>query len=231
MERRGAKVNNIIVEAKNQMTELKKLITTQNHIKTADIRKLSGVLFRKIDNKNIDNILSLCENLLKENSWELGVIAFDWANRVKGQYSDETYEIFYKWLKKYVRGWGECDDFCTHAFAELLIQEKEIFPEVLKWTEDGDFWVRRASAVILIPAIKRNKYEGLKPLQIADKLMNDENELVCKGYGWMLKELSKVDENVVVEYLTKNHSKMPRVSYRYAIEKMDKEKRAKLMSL
>lgn len=103
----------------------------------------------------------------------MGVIAFDWAYRMRQEYTENTYDIFYGWLKKYVRGWGDCDDFCTHAFGELLRQNKSLFSKIAEWTEDPDFWVRRAAAAILIPAILRKDYEGLEPLVIADRLLQD----------------------------------------------------------
>lgn len=221
----------IINLAKNEIDILKINISEGKHIKTGDIRKLSAKLYKIIPDKSINEVLKMCETLLQQHSWALGVIAFDWANRVNKQYTIETYEVFYSWLKKYVRGWGECDDFCTHAFGQLLIQYKDIFREVLKWTEDEDFWVRRASAVILIPAISRNDYDNIKPFEIADRLLNDENDLVCKGYGWMLKTLSTVDEKSVIEYLEEKHSFMPRVSFRYALEKVNSDKRNYLMGL
>lgn len=201
------------------------------HIVTGDIRKLSVRLYRGIKDKTIDNIFCLCEELLEEHSWELGVVAFDWAYRVKAQYNEDTYEIFYGWLKKYVRGWGDCDDFCTHAFGELLRRYKTLFPKIKEWTKNEDFWVRRASAVILIPAILHKDYEGIDPLMISDLLMPDEHDLVQKGYGWMLKSLSQVDMETVTNYLIDNHTQMPRTAYRYALEKYDKETRKKLMSL
>ena len=201
------------------------------HIVTGDIRKLSARLYREIKDKTIDNVFSLCEELLEEHIWGLGVIAFDWAYRAKGQYSEDTYEIFYGWLKKYVHGWGDCDDFCTHAFGELLRRYKSLFSKVMEWTKDEDYWVRRASAVILIPAILHKDYEGINPLMISDLLMSDEHDLVQKGYGWMLKSLSQVDMETVTNYLIDNHTQMPRTAYRYALEKYDQETRTKLMSL
>ena len=201
------------------------------HIVTGDIRKLSARLYREIKDKTIDNVFSLCEELLEEHSWRLGVIAFDWAYRVKGQYSEDTYEIFYGWLKKYVHGWGDCDDFCTHAFGELLRRYKSLFSKVMEWTKDEDYWVRRASAVILIPAILHKDYEGINPLMISDLLMSDEHDLVQKGYGWMLKSLSQVDMETVTNYLIDNHTQMPRTAYRYALEKYGQQTRTKLMSL
>lgn len=221
----------IVKLAKQEIAALQSNISTGSHVKTGDIRKVSAKLYKIVPYKSIDMVLSICEILLEEHSWELGVIAFDWANRVHKYYTIETYDVFYSWLKKYVRGWGSCDDFCTHAFGQLLIQHKEIFSKILNWTKDEDFWVRRASAVILIPAILKNDYADIYPFEIADRLLNDENDLVCKGYGWMLKVLSKVDEELVIEYLKERCSIMPRVSFRYAVEKMDTEKRRYLMGL
>ncbi len=51
-------------------------------MKTGNIRKISSKMFRTLSDKNIDNILPLCEALLEEHNWEMKVIAFDWANRV-----------------------------------------------------------------------------------------------------------------------------------------------------
>lgn len=225
------KMNKIVSEAINEIKILSENIPDGRHIITGDIRKLSARLYKKIEDKSIENVLCLCGELLEEHSWALGVIAFDWAYRVREQYSEATYDVFYSWLKKYVRGWGDCDDFCTHAFGELLRGYKSIFQKVTDWTKDEDFWVRRAAAVILIQAILHNDYEGIDPFRISDSLMKDEHDLVQKGYGWMLKSLSQVDREPVKDYLISNHAQIPRTAYRYALEKFDKETRKELMNL
>lgn len=194
-------MNEIVEEAITKIHELEKNAPDGKHIITGDIRKLSAKLYREIKDKNIENVFSLCEELLEQHSWALGVIAYDFAYRVKNQYSESTYDMFFWWLKSYVRGWGDCDDFCTHAFGELIRQNKVLFEQVITWTEDKDFWVRRASAVILIPAILKNDYDGINPLEVSNRLMSDEHDLVLKGYGWMLKALSQVDRCSVEEYL------------------------------
>lgn len=223
--------NELLEQAKQEINVLRQNVPEGKHIKTGDIRKLSGRLFRKIEDKNIENVFCLCEELLEQHSWELKVIAFDWAFRMKKDYSNDTYCIFYGWLKKYVCDWGDCDDFCVHAFGELLRQDKSLFANVVEWTKDNDFWIRRASAVILIPAILHNDFDNIYPLLISDRLMNDEHDLVLKGYGWMLKSLSQVNQPVVEEYLVKNHKQMPRVAYRYALEKFEEHTKKKLMML
>ena len=220
-----------VAEAISCIHELEVHAPAGKHIITGDIRKLSAKLFRQLEDKSIINVFSICEEMLEQHTWALSVIAYDFAYRVKNQYNESTYDIFFRWLKAYVRGWGDCDDFCTHAFGELLRQDKALFAKVITWTEDNDFWVRRASAVIMIPAILRRDYEGIHPLEISDRLMIDEHDLVLKGYGWMLKALSQVDMCCVEEYLIKNHERMPRVAYRYALEKFDKDVRNRLMKL
>ena len=47
----------------------------------------------------------------------------------------------------------------------------------------------------------------------------------------MLKALSQVNPDSVKKYCIKNCKKMPRVAYRYALGKFDKETRTKLMQI
>jgi len=204
-------------------------LTKEEGLTTGAIRSVSASVFKMIKDKDINNVLSLCEELLDEKRWELGVVAYDWAFRMKKQYTDETFYIFERWLKKYVTGWGDCDDFCTHAFGELLSQNNNLFNHVIEWTNHPDFWVRRAAAVILIYPIKKGKFKEIDPFIIADKLMQDDHHLVLKGYGWMLKVLSSVHKDEVYRYLMTNKNIMPRVSLRYAIEKFSKDEKIILM--
>ncbi len=224
-------MNKIVEEAICSIQTLEDAVPAGKHLATGEIRKLSAKLFRQMSDKSLDAVLSVCEQLLKQRTWAMGVIAFDFAYRVKKQYNNETYDLFFRWLKDYVHGWSDCDDFCTHAFGELLRQDKTLFTKILTWAEDLDFWVRRASAVILIPSIAKNDYDGIQPLEIAARLMTDPHDLVQKGYGWMLKVLSQTDPNCVEAFLTEHHKTMPRVAYRYALEKFDKVTRTKLMNL
>ena len=215
----------IVAEARSHLKNLSK----KDGLTTGKVRTISAVLYKALEDKSIDHVLVLCERLLEEREWAFGIIAYDWAYRTRKQYKSDTFYIFEGWLKKYVTDWGDCDDFCTHAFGELLCQYDEWFENVVKWTENPDFWVRRAAAVVLIYPIKHHKHQNMKPFLIADALMKDPHYLVLKGYGWMLKVLSQIEADNVYDYLKKNKEIMPRVSYRYALEKFDKNVRASLM--
>lgn len=89
--------------------------------------------------------------------------------------------------------------------------------------------MRRAAAVTLIlPARKGLFLEDI--FAIADTLLEDTDDLVQKGYGWMLKEASKKHLKEVYSYVQKNKKKMPRTALRYAIEKMPKELKKEAMA-
>ncbi len=197
---------------------------------TPEVRKVSARFFPRVKNEGLDTVLSVCEDMLRQRQRGSWVVAFDWAFRVKKHYTRDTWSIFEHWLKEYVRGWGDCDDFCTHAFGELLAQYNDLLEKVIPWTEHPDFWVRRAAAVILIYPIRKKRAVILDPFLIADKLMHDEHYLVLKGYGWLLKVVSQYDEDAVVAYLMKHKHHMPRIAFRYALEKIPRERRGILMS-
>ena len=65
--------------------------------------------------------------------------------------------------------------------------------------------------------------------EISDLLLTDKDDLVRKGYGWMLKEASKSHLQEVFDYVMKNKKEMPRTSLRYAIEKFPPDLRAEAM--
>lgn len=217
---------NIVEEAQKKIDKIKE----ESRLTTGAVRSVSSTLFRELNDQSIESIFNYCEQLLNERSWSLSIIAYDWAYRVRNQYNETTFDIFELWLKNYVTGWGDCDDFCTHAFGELISQRNELIDRVVLWTDHPDFWVRRAAAVVLIYPIKKNKYDDINPFQISDALLQDEHYLVLKGYGWMLKVLSQKEPNQVFQYLLDKKETMPRTSFRYAMEKMSKEMKSRLMN-
>lgn len=104
----------------------------------------------------------------------------------------------------------------------------EFIVKLKDFAKSENRWVRRSAAVSLIVAARNGKF--LKEiLEIADILLEDKEDLVQKGYGWMLKAASQRNEQVVFEYVMKNKDVMPRTALRYAIEKMPKELKAKAM--
>lgn len=198
-------------------------------IRTPIVRKISAAYFAKIKTKTKQEIFSLCEELLKSGYSEEKTIAFDWAFRLRNQYQPSDFQRLESWLKKYVTGWGSCDDFCTHAFGSFIYQFPEFLPKVKEWAKSKNRWLRRAAAVVLIYSLRRKKY--LKTaFEIADKLLLDDFCLVQKGYGWMLKDASIAYPKEVFSYIIKHKKVMPRTALRYAIERFSPKLRKQAMA-
>jgi len=80
--------------------------------------------------------------------------------------------------------------YASMPLGELIRQKPELISRMTVWTKREEFWMRRASVVALLVSIRRDNYKAINPFQISDLLMRDKHDLVLKGYGWTLKELS-----------------------------------------
>jgi 3-methyladenine DNA glycosylase AlkD len=101
-----------------------------------------------------------------------------------------------------------------------------MYPEYLSklkdFTKSDNRWMRRASAVSLIVPARKGKFLN-DIMEIADLLLSDKDDLVQKGYGWMLKAASQSHQQEIFNYIVMKKAIMPRTALRYAIEKMPKE--------
>jgi len=121
-----------------------------------------------------------------------------------------------------------CDGFCNHTMGEFLEKYPDHIPELKEWAASGNRWMRRAAAVSLIIPAKHGKFPD-ESLEIADLLLTDGDDMVQKGYGWLLKEVSRKHTERVFRYVMENKRKMPRTALRYAIELMPKDLKAEAM--
>jgi 3-methyladenine DNA glycosylase AlkD len=99
----------------------------------------------------------------------------------------------------------------------------------MAWTESDNRWLRRAAAVVLLYSIRRDENVDTA-FRVVDRLLRDEDDMVQKGYGWLLKEIGKrVDAQRVFDYIMAHKAEMPRTALRYAIEKLPPEMRERAM--
>jgi 3-methyladenine DNA glycosylase AlkD len=197
-------------------------------VKSAIVKKIAAKYFREIKNRDKEEIFSLCENFLDTNYGEEAFIAFEWAYSLHRKYEPKDFEVFERWVSDYVDNWAKCDTLCNHTLGTFI----ELYPEYIKnlrdWARADNRWLRRASAVTLI--LPARKGDFLKEvLEISDILLKDKDDMVQKGYGWMLKEASKKHQEEIFEYVMSKKAEMPRTALRYAIEKMPAELRRKAM--
>jgi 3-methyladenine DNA glycosylase AlkD len=166
-----------------------------------------------------DKIWKLAEQLFKNGSIEESLLACQVVVAFKREYSLDDFGLFAKWVNLYIDNWAECDTFCNKVIGEMLFRFPELVSEMKMWALSDNLWVRRASAVSFIYPAKKNMFVE-DQLEIALLLLEDQEDMVQKGYGWMLKVLSQNRQKEVFDFVQRYKARMPRTALRYAIEKM-----------
>ncbi len=133
-------------------------------------------------------------------------------------------EIIYKFYLKNVKGinnWDLIDTSAPKIIGEWL---KEKPKDVLyKFANSNNLWKKRIAIISTLTFIRNKNFEDT--LKISEILLQDKHDLIHKAVGWMLREMGKKDEPVLIKFLNKHATKMPRTMLRYSIEKFNKETR------
>lgn len=197
-------------------------------VKTVIVSNIGKEFFNIANQENgKKEIFALCDELWSSGYMEESFIACNWSYCFHKEYKKSDWTIFKRWLT-YVNNWASCDTLCNHTIGSFLEMYPEYVNDLKKWAKSDNRWVRRASAVsLIIPAKKGLFLEDV--FEIAEILLLDKDDLVQKGYGWMLKVASQMYEKEVFDFVMKNKQIMPRTALRYAIEKMPKNLKEEAM--
>ncbi len=198
-------------------------------VKTATVAKLAKRYWVQIKEMEKADVFELCESLWKSGFMEESFIACEWAYCLRGRFAPSDFQVLSRWVKQYVTNWASCDTLCNHTIAAIVEMYPKHLAELKKWTKSKNRWVRRASAVTLIIPARNGRFLD-DIFEIADILLLDDDDLVQKGYGWMLKAASQSHQKAVFDYVMRNRCNMPRTALRYAIEKMPAEMRQEAMA-
>jgi 3-methyladenine DNA glycosylase AlkD len=198
-------------------------------LNAATLRKISADCFKSVRGLPGPDMLALCDKLLASRERYMRFFAFEWALKVKSQYRPQDFKLFESWLKRYVDSWGACDSLCCGPMGYLILQFPELAAKTKAWASSKNRWYRRAAAVSLIMPLRKGLLLA-EALGTADRLLTDEDYMVQKGYGWMLKEGTKKFPGEVFAYVMKNKAVMPRTALRYAIEKLPPDMRKRAMA-
>jgi 3-methyladenine DNA glycosylase AlkD len=197
-------------------------------VKTALVHKMAKAHFKNIDHLEKAEIFALCEALWKSGYMEESFVACNWSYYLRKNYEPADLGVFENWLNCYVSNWASCDTLCNHTIGECVEMYQESISKLKSWTLSENRWMRRGAAVsLIIPARKGKFLEDI--LEIANALLTDTDDLVQKGYGWMLKAASQAHQQEIFHYVISKKNEMPRTALRYAIEKMPSEMRKEAM--
>ncbi|MDR0370934.1 MAG: DNA alkylation repair protein, partial [Prevotellaceae bacterium] len=188
-------------------------------VKMGEVIKIAKLGFKQIKELPKQEIFELCEELWQSGYLEESVVACHWAESLHKQYEPSDFKIFERWVHDYLTNWADTDTLCNHTVANFVMMYPEYIAELKRWATSSKRFVKRAAAVtLIIPARKGLFLNDI--FDIVDILLLDKDDLVQKGYGWMLKAASEAHQQEVFDYLMSKKSVMPRTAFRYALEKM-----------
>jgi len=197
-------------------------------VKTPTVTSIARKYWKEIRMRDKQEIFALCEELYRSGYIEESFIVSNWAYALSGHYEREDLAVFRRWIETYITNWASCDGFCNHTLGDFMERYPEYIDELKRWTRSENRWMRRAAAVSLIVPAKHGKFLS-ESIGIADLLLTDGDDMVQKGYGWLLKEASRMHSDEIFSFVMKNRRVMPRTALRYAIELMPKDLKVEAM--
>jgi 3-methyladenine DNA glycosylase AlkD len=201
------------------------------NIRTDRVRDLAKAVVREHPAWGVDDAMRFADALMSDRFLEVKTAAIEVVARYRKAFSPGLLRAWKRWLRRgYSANWATTDSVCASLIGPLLVAHPRLVPRVAAWSRDRNLWVRRASAVSLIPLVRRG--DALETAySVARTLHRDPADLIQKAVGWMLREAGKADPVRLERYLRENGPRIPRTTVRYAIERFAPAKRRLLLKL
>jgi 3-methyladenine DNA glycosylase AlkD len=140
--------------------------------------------------------------------------------------SQERKKIFDFYMKQVraerINNW-DIVDVSAPWMGVYLLEVEDPMPLLIKLANSKSLWQRRVSMILTFALIRKGDLEPT--IIIAQSLLKDDQDLIHKAVGWMLRELGKRDVMMLRRFLSEHAHEMPRTMLRYSIEKLPERER------
>ena len=183
------------------------------------------ILAREYTNLVLDDVKRLLESKYHEHRL-MGLFILVYKYEKSNEKEKAGIKDFYLENKHRGNNWDLVDCIADKILGKHLIdKDKKVLYELAK---SESIWDRRIAIISTFEFIKNGKFEDT--LKISGILLKDEQDLIHKAVGWMLREIGKRDLETLEKFLKRHYKKMPRTMLRYAIEKFPEIKRKKYLA-
>jgi 3-methyladenine DNA glycosylase AlkD len=184
---------------------------------TADLRR-AAVRFRRELKKErgLDFLVEIADQLFSGPVLEERIAAVFLLEKLDAEFGDREFKLFESWLDR-ISSWADHDGLVHYLISPMVAANPARAKAVFRWAKSPNRWLRRAACVALIRGA-RAKLFFPEITKLSDFLLTDEDDMVQKGLGWLLRETAKFDARRTVPYLTKIRGRAPRLVLRTACE-------------
>lgn len=157
----------------------------------------------------------------------LFILVLKYKKAVKMNEVNEITKIFNFYFKNkaFVNNWDLVDLSAPYISGHYFYHVSNLKLEIL--VNSKKLWERRIAIISMLYYIRENEFK--LPLAIIKQRLYDEEDLIHKACGWMLRELGKKDEAILKKFLNQEAATMPRTTLRYSIEKLSVKDKTKYM--
>jgi 3-methyladenine DNA glycosylase AlkD len=181
-------------------------------------------LVKEYQDITLNNVIQLLRSLIHEERMLALLILVDKYSKGNERVKKKIYRLYLQ-NTKYINSWDLVDSSAHHIVGDFLMDKNK--DPIYRLATSKSLWERRIAILSTFHFIKHNNYS--ETLKISKILLTDEQDLIHKVVGWMLREIGKRDIFIQEIFLKKHYKRMPRTMLRYAIEKFPEPKRQKYL--
>ena len=195
---------------------------------TAELRKVA-VRFRRAmaRERGMDFVVHVADKLFSGSYLEEKVFAVFLLEKQTHLFGEKEFKLFTSWLDR-VSSWADHDALAHYLLAPMVYAKPTRCREVLRWAKSKNRWRRRAACVALILRPEQKKFFG-EIVRLSEQLLPDQDDMVQKGLGWLLREMAKADPKRTIPYLMTIRSRAPRLVLRTACETLTPAERQRVL--
>jgi 3-methyladenine DNA glycosylase AlkD len=184
---------------------------------TADLRRASQRLRREILKQfGLSFLLDVADRLFAGAVNEEKTVAVFLLENMTGKFGDAEFKLLESWLPR-ISNWSDHDALVHYLIAPMIVAKPSRASKVFCWAKSPNRWLRRAACVALIQGARRKMFLS-EVIPLSDGLLSDEDAMVRKGLGWLLREAVKADPERTLPYLMRIRKRAPRLVLRTACE-------------
>jgi 3-methyladenine DNA glycosylase AlkD len=184
---------------------------------TAALRKAAIQCRRNITReRGTDFVVQVANQLFSGQILEEKVFAVFLLEKQTKNFGAKEFKLFASWLDR-VSSWADHDALVHDLLAPMLAAKPARSRQVFLWAKSRNRWRRRAACVVLIRGAREHRFFP-QIVRLSNQLLADEDDMVQKGLGWLLRETAKADPKRTVPYLMKIRKNAPRLVLRTACE-------------
>ena len=177
----------------------------------------------------IHDAMAFADVLIVERHLEVKTVGIELVARYRREFTPGLLARWKRWLAgNHSSNWATTDAISVYLIGPLIVRYPRLARRAADWSGDRNLWIRRASIVGLIPAIRRGLALDVA-YDVARRLHEDEEDLIQKAVGWALRECGRVDPRRLERYLRGHGPAIPRTTLRYAIDRFPQPKRQALL--